>query len=106
MPRLSQVFGEWGRVVNVHVASLAYRPAKTISKSAVGLVVDVSPLEDTTVNQLLQNEVMTGKSKFGSACAFVEMVSISDSRCLVLSALLSEHQLLLLLLGALNYSAF
>lgn len=47
-------------------------------------------------SQLLQNEVMTGKSKFGSACAFVEMVSISDSCCLVLSALLA----------ALNYLTF
>ncbi|CAL1143501.1 unnamed protein product [Cladocopium goreaui] len=39
--RLSQVFGEWGRVVNVHV--------------------------------------MTGKSKFGSACAFVEMATPAEA---------------------------
>jgi len=48
--RLSQVFGEWGRVVNVHV--------------------------------------MTGKSKFGSACAFVEMATPSEAEV----ALKALHQ--------------
>eukprot|EP00913_Durusdinium_trenchii_P009182 g8631.t1 len=48
--RLSQVFGECGRVVNVHV--------------------------------------MTGKSKFGSACAFVEMATPAEAE----SALKALHQ--------------
>ncbi|CAJ1431971.1 unnamed protein product [Effrenium voratum] len=51
--RLSQVFGECGRVVNVHV--------------------------------------MTGKSKFGSACAFVEMATPSEAE-LALKALHQKYE--------------
>lgn len=39
----------------------------------------------------LATEVMTGKSKFGSACAFVEMVSVSDALVDVLSDMLSKQ---------------
>jgi len=51
--RLSQVFGEWGRVVNVHV--------------------------------------MTGKSKFGSACAFVEMATPAEAE-IALKALHQKYE--------------